>query len=226
MELQRTIKDAVSFKGIGLHVGKEVTIILESARPNSGIVFIREDLPGFPKIRARVDKVISNRRGTSIGNGEVKIYTVEHILAALSGLRIDNVIIKMDGEEVPAADGSALPFVELIKKAQIEPQKAPRNLFKVEKSLWLKEGDKRVMVFPNDTLKITYVVDFPHSPLKTQFAEFTIDEDTFIREIAPSRTFGFMEEVEELREKGLIQGGSLDNAVVIDKNGVLNKKGL
>jgi len=226
MQLQRTIKNVVSFKGVGLHMGKEVTMTLEPAPVNSGIVFERKDLPGSPQIRARVDKVISNMRGTSIGEGEVKVYTVEHILAALSGLKIDNVIIKMDGEEVPAADGSALPFVELIKKAQIEEQKAPRSFFKVKEPFWLEEGNKRVMVLPDDKLKITYVVDFPHSPLKTQFAEFIIDEEAFIREIAPSRTFGFMEEVEELRKKGLIQGGSLENAVVIDKNGILNKKGL
>jgi len=226
MQLQKTIKNAVCFKGIGLHMGKEVTMTLEPAPANSGVVFIREDLPGSPSIKAEVDKVIGNMRGTSIGSDGVKIHTIEHILAALFGLGIDNVFIKMDGEEVPAADGSALPFVELIQKAQIEPQKAPRNFLKIKEPFWLEEGDKRVMVFPDEKLKITYVVDFPHSPLKTQFAEFTIDEKTFIQEIAPSRTFGFMEEVEELRKKGLIQGGSLENAVVIDKNGVLNKKGL
>ena len=226
MEFQKTIKKAVSYRGIGLHTGKEVTMTLEPAPVNWGVVFVREDLPGSPQIKLSASKVISNLRGTSIGEGEVKVRTVEHILAALSGLNVDNITIKIDGEEIPAADGSALPFVRLIQKAGIVEQEASRDVLKVEEPFWLEEGERRLVVLPNDKLKITYTVDFPQSPLKSQFAEFTVDEETFIREIAPSRTFGFMEEVEELKRRGLIQGGSLDNAVVIDKDGVVNEEGL
>jgi len=226
MEFQKTIKNAVSYRGIGLHTGKEVTMTLEPAPVNWGVVFVREDLPGSPQIKLSANKVISNLRGTSIGEGEVKVRTVEHILAALSGLNVDNITIKIDGEEIPAADGSALPFVRLIQKAGIVEQEASRDVLKVEEPFWLEEGERRLVVLPNDKLKITYTVDFPQSPLKSQFAEFTVDEETFIREIAPSRTFGFMEEVEKLKRRGLIQGGSLDNAVVIDKDGVVNEEGL
>lgn len=226
MEFQKTIENVVSYRGVGLHTGKKVTMTLESAPPDWGVVFIREDLPDSPHIKVSVRKVISNLRGTSIGEGKVKVRTVEHILAALSGLNIDNVTIRIDGEEIPAADGSALPFVKLIQKAKVVQQETPRDFLQVEEPFWLADGSRRLVVLPDEKLKITYTVDFPESPLKSEFAEFTIDEETFIREIAPSRTFGFMEEVGELRERGLIQGGSLERAVVIDQHGVVNKEGL
>lgn len=226
MPLQKTIEKRVSYRGIALHSGEETTLTLEPAPAGKGIVFIREDLTNSPQVAARVNKVVSNMRGTSLGEGKVRIRTVEHILAALAGLAIDNVRVKVDGEEIPAADGSALPFVKLIQKAGIVEQEFPRQFLEINEPLWIEEGDKRLIVLPSPGLKITYTVDFPHSPLKSQFVEFAIDEKIFIQEIAPSRTFGFMEEVEELKKKGLIKGGSLDNAVVIDKNGILNKEGL
>jgi len=225
-ELQKTIKNSVSYKGMGLHIGKEVMLILEPSPPKQGVVFIREDLPNSPKIKAQVDKVVGNARGTVIGEGKIKIRTIEHILAALSGLGIDNINIKINGEEIPAVDGSALPFVKLIQKAGIVEQPIPRVFLKIEKPLWIEEGDRRLIVLPDEDFRISYTVDFPRSPLKSQFAEFTVTEETFIQEIAPSRTFGFMDEVEELRRKNLVQGGSLKNAVVIDEKGVINKEGL
>ncbi len=226
MSLQKTIKRTVSYKGVALHLGKEVTLTLLPASAGEGIVFVREDIAHSPRISARVSKVFSNMRGTSLGEGEVRVRTVEHILAALAGLEIDNVLVKVDGEEIPAADGSALPFVDLIRKAGVVEQGLPRQFFKIDEPLWIEEKDKRLIVLPYPGLKITYTVDFPDSSIKSQFAEFTIDKKVFIQEIAPSRTFGFMEEVEKLRKKGLIKGGSLENAVVIDKNGILNKEGL
>jgi len=226
MSLQKTIKRTVSYKGVALHLGKEVTLTLLPASVGEGIVFVREDIAHSPRISARVSKVFSNMRGTSLGEGEVRVRTVEHILAALAGLEIDNVLVKVDGEEIPAADGSALPFVDLIQKAGVVEQGLPRQFFKIDEPLWIEEEDKRLIVLPYPGLKITYTVDFPDSSIKSQFAEFTINEKVFIQEIAPSRTFGFMEEVEKLRKEGLIKGGSLENAVVIDKNGILNKEGL
>lgn len=226
MALQKTIKGTISYKGIALHLGEEVTLTLEPASVGEGIVFIREDIADSPRINGRVDKVVGNMRGTSLGEGEVRVRTVEHILAALAGLEIDNVLVKIDGEEIPATDGSALPFVDLIQKAGVVEQELTRQFFKVDEPLWIEEEDKRLIVLPYPGLKITYTVDFPDSSIKSQFAEFTVDEKVFIKEIAPSRTFGFMEEVEKLRKKGLIKGGSLENAVVIDETGILNKEGL
>lgn len=226
MENQRTLKSRVSFRGVGLHMGEEVALVLEPAPPDAGVVFVREDLPGSPSLKAKARKVVSNERGTTIGKGEVRVSTVEHILAALAGLKIDNVIIRMDGEEVPAADGSALPFVNLIQKAGVVEQPKPRQVFKIKEPIWIQEGERSLTVLPYPGLKIAYTVDFSHSWLKSQFAEFVIAEDTFIKEIAPSRTFGFMDEVEELKKRGLIKGGSLENAVLIDEEGVVNKEGL
>jgi len=182
-------------------------------------------LPGSPRIKAEARKVVSNLRGTSIGEDELQITTVEHILAALSGLGIDNIVIKMDGEEFPAGDGSALPFVKLIQRAGIVEQARRRSFFEVKQPFWIGEGDKRLIVLPADEFRIIYTVDFSRSFLNSQFAEFVIDEKTFVEEIAPSRTFGFMEEIEMLKEKNLIQGGSLENAVVIDSKGVINAEG-
>ncbi len=226
MDRQKTIGKVVSYKGVGLHMGKEVILTLEPASRDEGVVFIREDLPGAPQISARTNSVTSNKRGTSIGDEKVRIHTVEHILAALAGLCIDNVKVRINGEEIPAADGSALPFVRLIQEAGIILQDAPRRVFVVKEPLWMEEDARRLVVLPCSEFKITYTVDFPFSPLKSEFGEFTIDEDTFIQEIAPSRTFGFMKEVEQLKKAGLVQGGSLDNAVVIGKEGVINKEGL
>lgn len=226
MQWQKTVKRSVSYAGVGLHLGKQVKVTLEPASPDQGVVFVREDFPGTPAVKAAASKVVDNDRGTTIGNGEVKITTVEHILAALSGTGVDNVTIKMDGQEFPAGDGSALPWVELIQTAGVVSQNIPRKFFQVKKPFWMQDNGRELVVLPHGEFKITYMVDFPQSPLNSQFAEFTINEDNFINEIAPSRTFGFMKEVEYLKEKGLIQGGSLKNAVVIDDKGVINKEGL
>jgi len=226
MEMQRTIKNFVSYKGIGLHTGKEVTITLRSAPVGQGVIFVRQDLPGSPRVEARASKVVGNMRGTTLGDKGVQVRTVEHILAALWGLGVDNVIIRMDGEEVPAGDGSALPFVKLIQKAgRIEQDKA-RDIFRVKEPLWMEQGEKALIVLPSDKLKITYTVDFPYSYLRSQFVSFTLNEEIFVQEVAPSRTFGFMKEVETLRERNLIKGGSLKNAVVFNEKGVVNKEGL
>jgi len=196
MNWQKTIKKSVSYTGMGLHLGKEVKVTLESAPFDQGVVFVREDLPGTSGIKATVSKVVSNDRGTTIGNGEVKITTVEHILAALSGMGVDNITIKMNGEEFPAGDGSALIWAKLIQRAEIVSQNVPRKFFEVKKPFWIKENGRQLIVLPHKEFKITYMVDFPKTPLKSQLAEFTIDKDTFLEEIAPSRTFGFMKEVE------------------------------
>lgn len=226
MEWQKTIKESVSYRGVGLHLGKEVRVTLEPAPPDQGVVFVREDLPNRPGVKATVSKVVNNERGTTIGEGEVKITTVEHILAALCGMGVDNITINMNGQEFPAGDGSALPWVELIQVAGVVSQDVPRKFFRIKRSFWMQDNGRELVVLPHPEFKITYMVNFPQSPLNSQFAEFIINKDNFIKEIAPSRTFGFMREVEYLKKKGLIQGGSLKNAVVIDDKGIINKEGL
>ncbi len=226
VQLQKTIEKSVTYTGVSLHLGEEVQVTLEPAPVEAGIIFVREDLPGKPGIKVAASKVVNNERGTTIGEGDVKITTVEHILATLSGLGIDNIVIRMSGQEFPAGDGSALPWVNLVKSAGFVVQDKPKKYYKVRNPFWIEEEDRRLVILPSDDFKITYTVDFPQSPLKAQFAEFVIDEETFVQEIAPSRTFGFIKEVEELKKKGLVQGGSLENAVVIDDGGVINKEGL
>lgn len=242
---QRTIKKEASYSGIGLHTGKKVKITFKPAPVDSGVRFVRVDLEGKPQIPAEIGKVIKASRETSIGEGELKIQSVEHVLAALTGLGIDNLIIEIDSDEVPAADGSALPFVQVFKQARIvEQEKEKRYLELKEPVSYVKEGvhlrqdfgglsseasakgDVYLVALPNEELKISYTIDFDHPVLKTQFASLIMSEDTFIKEIAPARTFGFESEVRELREKGLIKGGSLENAVVIGEKGILNKEPL
>ncbi len=223
---QRTIKKEVSYSGIGLHTGKRVKITFKPAPIDSGVRFVRVDLEEQPQIAAEVSKVIKASRETSIGEGEVKVQSIEHILAALAGLRIDNLEIEIDSDELPAADGSTLPFVQVLKETGVIEQEKERECLELKEPVsYTKEG-VYLVALPDEELKISYTIDFDHPVLKTQFASFAINEDIFTKEIAPARTFGFESEVRELREKGLIKGGNLDNAVVIGEKGILNKEPL
>ncbi len=223
---QRTIGREVSYSGIGLHTGKKVKITFKPASVDGGVRFVRVDLEGKPQMVAEVTKVIKASRETSLGEGELKIQSVEHILAALTGLGIDNLIIEIDSDEAPAADGSALPFAQVLKEAGIAEQKKEREYLELKEPVSYVKEDVYLIALPDEELKISYTIDFDHPVLKTQFASFVINEDTFVKEIAPARTFGFESEVKELREKGLIKGGSLENAVVISEKGILNKEPL
>lgn len=226
MEYQRTIKKEASYSGIGLHTGKKVKITFKPAPVDSGVRFVRVDLEGKPQIPAEIGKVIKASRETSIGEGELKVQSVEHVLAVLTGLGIDNLIIEIDSDEVPAADGSALPFVQVFKQARIVEQEKEKRYLELKEPVSYVKEDVYLVALPNEELKISYTIDFDHPVLKTQFASLVMSEDTFIKEIAPARTFGFESEVRELREKGLIKGGSLENAVVIGEKGILNKEPL
>lgn len=223
---QRTIKKEVSYSGIGLHTGKRVKITFKPAPVDSGVRFVRVDLEEKPQIAAEVSKVIKASRETSIGEGEVKVQSIEHILAALAGLGIDNLEIEIDSDELPAADGSTLPFVQVLKEAGIVEQEKEKKYLELKEPVSYVKEDVYLVALPDEELKISYTIDFDHPVLKTQFASFVINEDTFVKEIAPARTFGFESEVRELREKGLIKGGSLDNAVIIGDKGILNKEPL
>lgn len=214
---QQTIKKPASYSGVGLHTGNRTTITFKPAPVDHGITFVRTDLKGSPEIPAHIDHVVDITRGTSLGMGEVKLWTVEHVLAALAGLELDNLVVELDSNEPPVGDGSALPFVETILNAGIEEQDSPKNYLEIETPLFYSEKDKGIdiVALPSDDLRITFMVDYRNPALGTQYTFLESLEKEFVREFAPARTFSFLHEVEMLKDQGLIKGGGLDNAIVI-----------
>ncbi|EQB64070.1 MAG: UDP-3-O-[3-hydroxymyristoyl] N-acetylglucosamine deacetylase [candidate division Zixibacteria bacterium RBG-1] len=217
---QRTIKSKISYSGIGLHTGNKTTITFKPAPVNHGITFVRTDLPNSPEVPATIDNVVDLNRGTTLGLGNVKIYTVEHVLSALAGLQLDNLIIELDNNEPPVGDGSVMPFVKVLMKAGVEEQDAPRNYLEIDTPLFYSEPDKGIdlIVLPSDDLRITFMVDYRNPALGTQYTSLVSLEKEFVNEFAAARTFCFLHEVEMLKEQGLIKGGSLENAIVICDN--------
>ncbi len=213
---KQTIGKVVKLKGIGLHYGEISTVSFHPAKEDSGIVFVRTDLAGEPKILADIEHVIDISRGTTIGIKKASVATIEHVLAAVKGLDIDNIIIKVDGPEVPVADGSAKPFVELLKSAGIVKQKADREYFEFDEpiSFSAPEENVDVVILPSNELKITFMVDYKHPCLSTQYT-WLPSISYFEKDFAAARTFCFLHEIVLLKQKGLIKGGSLENAVVI-----------
>ncbi|MBC8478879.1 MAG: bifunctional UDP-3-O-[3-hydroxymyristoyl] N-acetylglucosamine deacetylase/3-hydroxyacyl-ACP dehydratase [FCB group bacterium] len=213
---QRTIKAEVSISGVGLHTGVESTIVFKPAKPNMGIRFKRMDLPDCPEILADIDHVIDISRGTTIGQNGNRIHTVEHVLAAVVGLQIDNVLIEMTNKEPPVMDGSAEPFVKILLDSGIEEQNAHRDELIIDRTITYSD-DKRgvdIHVLPSDRFRITFMTDYNFPSLGTQYtAMYSLEED-FIQRIAPARTFCFFSEIKELKELGLIKGGGIDNALV------------
>ncbi|MBN1541947.1 bifunctional UDP-3-O-[3-hydroxymyristoyl] N-acetylglucosamine deacetylase/3-hydroxyacyl-ACP dehydratase [candidate division KSB1 bacterium] len=214
---QQTIKEPVSYSGMGLHTGSKSKITFKPAPANTGIIFKRVDIPDSPPIPADVDHVIDISRGTTIGIGSLKVHTVEHVLAAISGLEIDNLICEVEGNEPPVGDGSALPFVEVLLKAGFEEQNSPRDYLIIDRTIAYSEPERGIdiVVFPSDEFRITFMVDYKNPALGTQYTSMYSLTEEFVTEFAAARTFCFLHEVEELRKSGLIQGGALDNAVVI-----------
>lgn len=212
---QLTVKEAVTISGVGLHSGKTTTIIIKPALANSGIEFVRTDLEKPVKIAATVNYVSSTERSTTLKKGTATVQTVEHILAALAGLQIDNASIEVEGEEIPILDGSALPFINAILEKGTTELDAERTYFVVDEmeKYTDTETDVEITVLPSDTFEATVLVDFESPYVSTQFASLK-DMSNFQTEIAPARTFGFINEVEALLDNGLIKGASLDNALV------------
>lgn len=223
MDSQRTLRRQVSCAGIGLHSGNKVTLSLKPAPANSGIRFRRTDL-GNLEIRAAVANLAGMHYATGLAQNEGSVETVEHLLAALVSLGVDNVLVELNHSEVPIMDGSASPFVYLIQEAGIKPLGVPRQVLRVTEPVELVRGDKRIALYPCDHFKITYSISFDHPLLRHQARTVSITENAFIEEIAPARTFGFLKEVEQLRQHGLALGGSLENAIVIGETGVLNNQ--
>ncbi|MCK5145771.1 bifunctional UDP-3-O-[3-hydroxymyristoyl] N-acetylglucosamine deacetylase/3-hydroxyacyl-ACP dehydratase [bacterium] len=214
---QRTIGKPVSDSGTGLHTGNKVTITFWPAEPNTGIRFVRTDIENCPEIQADIDHVVDNSRDTTIGIGDVRIRQVEHVLAALYGMEIDNVRVEVDSNEPPVGDGSAMPFVKILQEAGIVEQDAERQYLEIDETITYTDPENGIdmVVFPSDELRITFMVDYKNPALGTQYTSMYSLSDEFVTDYAPTRTFCFLTEVEMLHDKGLIQGGNLDNAVVI-----------
>jgi UDP-3-O-[3-hydroxymyristoyl] N-acetylglucosamine deacetylase/3-hydroxyacyl-[acyl-carrier-protein] dehydratase len=225
--MQQTLARETSISGRSLHTGEKCTITFFPAEEDSGIRFRRNDVPGKPEIPADVQNVVAADilRRTTIGNeAGVRIHTVEHILATLLGLGIDNARVELNRSEPPFVDGSARPYVEALQKAGVRAQSKPKRYHRLEKAIALRANGVEISAVPANELRVTFFVDFPGTIVGKQTAHFTITEETFSREIAPARTFCFLSEIEELQRQGLIKGGSISQAVVIGEKGILNSK--
>jgi UDP-3-O-[3-hydroxymyristoyl] N-acetylglucosamine deacetylase/3-hydroxyacyl-[acyl-carrier-protein] dehydratase len=226
---QATLAREVSFSGVGLHSGKQATLVFKPAPADSGIKFVRTDLPSRPEIKADVGNAVpigDYSRRTVLGRGEVTISTVEHVLAAVSGLGIDNLTIELDAPEPAEPDGSSAPFVKVLKEAGITEQNASRRFAAVTSPVALVEDGVHVVALPHDGLRISFTAHYDHPMIGTQYASFDISDEVFEKEIAPARTFSLLEDVEDLRGRGLIRGGSLENSIVIGEREILNKEPL
>jgi UDP-3-O-[3-hydroxymyristoyl] N-acetylglucosamine deacetylase/3-hydroxyacyl-[acyl-carrier-protein] dehydratase len=224
MERQKTIASEAQFSGIGVHTGNLTTMTFKPAPPNSGITFYRTDLPGKPAIKADVDLVVDISRGTTIGLDEtVRVHTVEHALAAIAGLGIDNLDIEVDANETPFEDGSSLPFLSTLKKVGTVEQDAPRDYLKIEQPVFYRDGDITLAIIPDDEFRVSMTINYDHEAVGSQYASFVITPESFENEIASARTFCFLRDVRMLQDQGLIQGGSLESAIVIGDDEILNE---
>ena len=225
---QRTLKNLIHATGVGLHTGVKVAMTLRPAAENTGILFRRIDLDPPADIPVDPYRITDTRLCSALEGPGAKVATVEHLMSALAGLGIDNVVIDLDGPEVPILDGSAAPFVFLLQSAGIVEQVAPKQYLRVLKPVVVEEGDKRVSLAPYNGFRLEFTIDFDHPVFdrtgKTAVVDF--GETSYVKEVARARTFGFMQEVEYLRSNGLALGGSLDNAIVVDDYRVLNAEGL
>jgi UDP-3-O-[3-hydroxymyristoyl] N-acetylglucosamine deacetylase len=223
---QKTLKAAIQCRGVGLHTGARVNLVIHPAAPGTGIVFRRRDLGGV-EIAAHWRNVVESALCTTVGNDSgVKVSTIEHLMAAFAGLEIDNAIVELDGPEVPVMDGSAAPFVFLIECAGIAEQVAPRRGIKVLKPMRVGGDGSSASLVPADSLHLSFAIDFASGAIRQQELSYDLDAENFKHEISRARTFGFLDEVERMRQAGLARGGSLENAVVISGDRILNKEGL
>jgi len=225
---QRTLKSLIRATGVGLHTGEKVCITLRPAGIDTGVVFRRIDFAVPADVPARADLVGETRLSSCLISGEARVYTVEHLMSALAGLGVDNAYIDLDGPEVPIMDGSAAPFALLLQQAGIEQQAAPKRFLRVKKRVEVRDGDKWARLEPYAGFKLSFSIVFNHPVIDRSSQAVTVDfaQTSYLKEIARARTFGFMHEVENLRESGLALGGGLDNAVVLDEYRVLNAEGL
>lgn len=223
---QTTLESAISISGIGLFTGEKVSVNLCPAPVNTGIIFQRIDLPGKPEIPARLSFVREAPRCTRLGSEKGSVMMVEHLLSALFSLGIDNVRIEVEGSEIPAGDGSAQHFVDLIERAHTKVLEAPRSYISIAAPLFWSEGDVHLIALPSSEFRLSYTLHYPQSPiLRSQYFSFSMDPEQFKKEIAPCRTFSLYEEILPFIEKGWIKGGGLENALVIKGDQILNPEG-
>jgi len=225
LRYQKTLRAPVEFGGVGLHTGVFSRILLRPAPPDTGYVFIRKDISS-PPIKGIVSNVVSTNYSSTIGYNGYSIHTVEHLLAALAGLEIDNVYIEIDAPEVPIMDGSAYPFVKKLIDAGVVIQDKIKPCIKLQNPVVIKENDKFIRIDPAPYTAITYIMDYDHPLLGKQIFSYYYSSESFIKDIAPARTFGFLKDVAYLYSKGLGRGGSLENVVILDEADVLNGEGL
>ncbi|MEW6326912.1 MAG: UDP-3-O-acyl-N-acetylglucosamine deacetylase [Thermodesulfobacteriota bacterium] len=223
---QHTITQEVRCSGIGLHSGLLVNLTIKPASANTRIIFRRTDLPGKPSIPAHYKYITDTTLATTLGVGDASVATVEHLMAAFMGMAIDNALVEIDGPEVPSLDGSAAPFVLMLNKARPVKQREKRAYIRILEPIQVRCEDKTLSIYPDNSLKITYSIDFNHPLIQQQSYSMTFSEETFCQEIANARTFGFLYEVQNLKENGFALGGSLDNAIVMDDSSILNEGGL
>ena len=225
---QRTLKNSIRATGVGLHTGTKIFMTLKPAEPDTGVVFRRVDLPGAPEVRATATQVGETMLGTTLVQGEAKVSTVEHLLSAIAGLGIDNVIVEVSAAEVPIMDGSAGPFVFLLQSAGITEQAKPKRFVRVLKSVEVRDGDKWARFDPYEGFKVNFEIEFNHPVFKrhSQKASMDFSTTTYLKEVSRARTFGFMRDLETMRAHNLALGGNLDNAIVLDDSGVMNEDGL
>jgi UDP-3-O-[3-hydroxymyristoyl] N-acetylglucosamine deacetylase len=225
---QRTLKNSIRATGVGLHTGKKVLMVLRPAPANSGVVFRRTDLDALVDIPARAENVSQTTLGTSLTQGTATVSTVEHLMSALAGLGIDNLVVELSTGEVPIMDGSAGPFVFLLQSAGIEEQNAPKRFVRIKQGVKVEDGDKWARFDPYDGFKVNFEIEFDHPVFKrrSQVASMDFSTTTFLREVSRARTFGFMRDLEYMRSHNLALGGNLDNAIVLDDYRILNEDGL
>lgn len=223
MQYQNTIAKAVTYTGIGLHSGLEVCITMKPAPVDTGIVFIRVDLDGRPQIVAASENVTSTIRATTIGNEEVKVFTIEHLLSALHALCIDNCFIEINAEEPPVADGSSLIFFDLIRSAGVEAQTKLREEVIIDKVYRIDDGERFIMILPYDGLRVSFTSLNPHRLIGIQYGDYDIEQETYYKEVAPARTIAYEAEIEALKKMGLGLGGTFENVIVYNDEGWLNE---
>lgn len=225
---QRTLKNVIRATGVGLHTGHKVVLSLRPAPPDTGIVFSRSDLPGNPSIPAHALNVKDTRLSTTLIDGDTKVATIEHLMSAFAGLGIDNAYVDVSAPEIPIMDGSAGPFVFLIQSAGIEEQNAAKKFVRIKKTVIVESGDKWAKIEPFEGYKISFTIQFDHPVIGATNPSVTIDfaETSYIKEVARARTFGMTAELENMRNLGLANGASMENAIVVDDFRVLNQDGL
>lgn len=226
MFFQKTIRKTVEVKGVGIHSGEPCTLRFKPAPANTGVYFIRADLPNKPFLKVSATNVQAVSYQTVVGGDAFKVATIEHCVSSLSALRIDNIYIELDGPEIPICDGSSIYFTQALMNAELIELDEPRKYCYITEPISYSEGDKHAYVLPYHGLRVAVTIDFPHPVIGKETIDMEITEQSFAREIAPARTFGFLKDVEQLKASGLAKGGSLDNCIVLDDAKVINPDGL